>query len=484
MKILVLNPPFFPKYSRTSRSPAVTKGGTLYYPFWLASAVGVLERNNFEVKFIDAPAEGYNIKKVIQIAKKFAPELVIIETSTPSIDNDITVLESIRNELKREMDTFTILVGTHVSAVPEETMRKSDKIDAIARREYDYIVRDLAIALRDKKDLSTVRGLTYRKDRKIIKNPDMPPIEDLDKLPFVSEVYKTHLDVKKYFYAAARYPMLMIMTGRGCPFRCFFCNYPQVFSGRRYRLRSAENVVAEFEYIVKNIPEIKDIAIEDDTLTANLDRVKKMCRLIIQKGINKKIKWYANVRVNLDLESMVLMKEAGCRLLIAGYESGVQEILNNAHKGITLDQSREFAKNAKKSGLLVHGCFIFGLPGETRKTTQKTLKFAKELAPDTAQFFPLMPYPGTEAYKWAKEKGYLATEEYQNWLIENGQHNTVIDLPGLSAKEIIEECVKARKSFYLRPSYIGYKAKQMVTSPEEIKRTLKSAKTFFKHLFI
>jgi anaerobic magnesium-protoporphyrin IX monomethyl ester cyclase len=480
MKVLVLNPPFWPKYSRTSRSPAVTKGGTLYYPFWLASAVGTLEQNNFEVKFLDAPAFGQNIEKISKITKDFDPKLIIIETSTPSIDNDIRILE----RLKKETGAFCLLVGTHVSALPEETIKKSIKIDAIARREYDYIVRDLAIALRDNLDLSTVKGITYRKDEHILNNPDMAPIENLDELPFVSKIYKKHLNVKKYFYAAARYPMVMIITGRGCPFQCFFCNYPQVFSGHRYRLRSAENVVDEFEYITKNLSKVKDIAIEDDTLTADLERVKKICKLIIERGIHKKIKWYANVRVNLDYESMVLMKQAGCRLLIAGYESGVQEILNSAKKGITIDQSREFAKNAKKAGILVHGCFILGLPGETRETIQKTIKFAKELAPDTAQFFPLMPYPGTEAYNWAKEKGYLATEEYEKWLIEGGQHNTVIDLPGLSAKEIVKECIKARKSFYLRPNYIAYKAKQMVTKPEEIKRTLKSAKSFFKHLLI
>ena len=243
MKILVLNPPYFPKYSRTSRSTAETKGGTLYYPFWLASAVGVLEKAGFEVKFIDAPADGYDNKTVIEIARKFMPDLIVIETSTPSIDNDITVLEKIKSEIKREKHVFTVLVGTHVSALPFETMKKSNKIDSVARREYDYIVRDLAVALRDKKNLSNVKGLTYRKDGKIISNPDMPSIENLDELPFVSEVYKKHLNIKKYFYAAARYPMIMIITGRGCIFRCFFCNYPQVFSGHKYRLRSAENVV-------------------------------------------------------------------------------------------------------------------------------------------------------------------------------------------------------------------------------------------------
>jgi anaerobic magnesium-protoporphyrin IX monomethyl ester cyclase len=479
MKILALNPPFYPKFSRTSRSPGVTHSGTIYYPFWLASAVGVLEKNNFEVKFIDAPANGLNLDQVAKIAKEFGPKLIIIETSTPSIENDIKVL----NRLKDETNAFCILTGTHVSAVPIETIKKSVKIDAVARKEYEYIVRDLANALKNNIDISTVKGITYRKDGNILNAPDMPPIENLDELPFVSKVYKKHLNVKNYFFAASLYPMLMLQTGRGCPNRCFFCNYPQVFTSHRYRLRSAENVVAEFEYITKNLPEIREIGIEDDTMTANPERVRKICKMLIEKGINKKLKWYANTRVNLDYETMLLMKQAGCHLLIVGYESGVQEILNNAKKGITLDQSRKFAENARKIDLFVHGCFMIGLPGETKETINKTIKFAKELSPDTAQFFPLMPYPGTEAYKWAKESGYLTVEKYENWLKDDGQHNTVISLPNLSSENLVKACDRARKEFYLRPTYISYKLKQIIKHPKELIRTIKTIPTFFKHLF-
>lgn len=179
----------------------------------------------------------------------------------------------------------------------------------------------------------------------------------------------------------------MIFTGRGCPNKCFFCVYPQVFYGRRYRLRSAENVVKEFEYIVKNFPDVKEIGIEDDTFTADLPRARKICKLLIKKGINKKVNWWANTRVNLDLKTMKLMKKAGCRLIIAGYESGVQELLNNMHKGITIEQSMKYAENSKKAGLLVHGCFMVGFPGETKETMRQTIEFAKKLKPDTAQFF-------------------------------------------------------------------------------------------------
>ena len=307
MKVLLKNPPFLPKFSRNSRSPAVTKGGTIYYPIWLSYATGVLEKEGFEVKLIDAPAQKLSPEEVIDEVKKFEPKLVVIDTSTPSINNDIKVAESVKDAT----NSFVTLVGTHVSALPEETLKLSKKIDAVARKEYDYTIRDLAFVLKEGKPLQSILGLSFRKNEKIIHNPDRSMIENLDELPFVTSVYNKYLNIKNYFYSSAEYPMVMIMTGRGCPFRCFFCNWPQVFFERKYRLRSPGNVVAEFEYIVKNLPEVKEVGVEDDTLTADIPRVQKICKLLIEKGINKKLKWYANVRVALDLETMKLMKKAG-----------------------------------------------------------------------------------------------------------------------------------------------------------------------------
>jgi len=479
MKVLLLNPPFLPKFSRNSRSPAVTKGGTIYMPIWLSYATGVLEKEGFEVKLIDAPAQKLSPEEVIDEIKKFEPKLIVIDTSTPSINNDIKVAESVKDAT----NSFVILVGTHVSALPEETLKLSKKIDAVARKEYDYTIRDLAFALKEDKNLQSVLGLSFRKNEKVIHNPDRPMIQNLDELPFVTSVYNKYLNIKNYFYSSANYPMVMIMTGRGCPFRCFFCNWPQVFFERKYRLRSPENVVAEFEYIVKNLPEVKEIGVEDDTLTADIPRVHEICRLLIEKGINKKLKWYANVRVALNLETMKIMKEAGCRLIIPGYESGVQEILDNAHKGITLEQSREFAKNAKKVGLLVHGCFIIGLPGETKGTARETIEFAKELDPDDAQFFPLIPYPGTEAYEWGKKNNYLLTEDFSKWSTEEGWHNSIISTPELTNEEILELCNQAKIEFYLRLKYILKTLKLVLTNWNETKRAFKASNVFFRYLF-
>ncbi|MBM4055033.1 MAG: radical SAM protein [Planctomycetes bacterium] len=477
MKVLLINPPYLKKFSRPQRSPAVTKSGTLYFPMWLAYATGVLEQKGFEVDLIDAPADNFSIENIIEKTGTFQPNLIVLDTSTPSIDNDITVARKLKETCP---GAFIILVGTHVSALPEEVLNKDTCIDAIARNEYDYTLPDLAKTLSEKGDLKNVQGISYRNGSKIIHNPGRPYIENLDELPFVSTVYKKFLRIENYFNPNALYPMVTITTSRGCPFPCTFCVYPQTLMGRGFRQRSIENVVEEMEYITKNFPQAKAIFFEDDTLTVNKKRCKELAEGILKKKVN--ISWTANARVGLDYETMQTMRIAGCRSLCVGFESGSQQVLDNMKKKLSLSEMESFMANAKKAGMLIHGCFMAGLPGETKKTLQETLQLAKRLNPDTVQFYPVMVYPGTEAYTWYKEKRLITTDNFSEWLTPEGLHNTVISTEELSSYDLVKFCDDARRSFYLRPGYLLYKLKQMIVHPGEIKRTLKSAKTFFKYL--
>jgi len=478
MKILMLNPPFFPRYSRSQRSPAVTKSGTLYYPVWLAYATAVLEKKGFEVKLIDAPAQGLDRKDIETLVKDYKPGLIVIGTSTPSIYNDVEIGVKLKKIIP---ESFITLVGTHVSALPEESLDLDENIDAVARGEYDYTIAELADALSQKTDLSKVLGISFRGDKKVIHNPDRPKITNLDEIPFVSSVYKKHMTIKNYFFAASDYPMVQIFTARGCPFQCFFCVYPQTIHGNVYRTRSAENVVDEFAYIKENLPYVREIVIEDDTFSVDRKRVRKICELIIQRGI--KIKWNANVRSDLDLATMQLMKKAGCRLIIIGFESADQKILDNIKKGARVDKMEGFFDNTKKAGLLLHAAFMAGNPGETTQTLAKTFALAKKFMPDTVQFFPLMAYPGTKAYKWAKDNNLLKSQRFSDWLTPEGLHNCVLNLPNLSSKELVEWCDISRKKYYLSFKYLFYKAGQMILHPSEVKRTLRATFKFRKFLW-
>ncbi len=479
MKILMLNPPFMDKYSKSSRSPAVTKSGTIYFPLWLSYATGVLDKKGHELKILDAPAKCLTKDEALNQVKDFNPQLVVIDTSTPSINSDLAFTKRIKETLP---SVKTCLVGTHVSATVSEILpEKADYVDFIARHEYDYTLPEVVEAIKGKRSLSNILGISYVENGELKENPNRPYIENLDELPYVSEVYKKYLDIEDYFYAHVSFPTVSIFSSRGCPSKCFYCMYSQVMFGKAYRKRSATNLFEECQYIVKNFPKVKEILIDDDNFSVDQKNVQVFCQLMIDNKLP--LKWVVQCRVNLKYETMVLMKKAGCRLVVVGYESGSQKVLDGMHKGITLEQSRKFNDAAKKAGMRVHGCFMVGNPGETKETMMETLNFAKSLRMDTAQFFPLIVYPGTEAWTWAKTNNYITAKSYDEWLTPNGMHNCVLNTPEVSSQELVDFCNYARKKFYLRPSYCFMKLVECLTNKDDLVRTAKSFKTFAKYLF-
>ena len=451
---------------------------------WLCYAAGYLEKAEHDVELFDAVAAGLSINQITAALGEFVPGMIVLDTSTPSIYNDIEVGE----ELKRIYpNAFTVLVGVHVSALPLETLSLSPQIDAVAFGEYDETLCELASVLsesgRDTEPLLKVRGLAFRDtDGAVHKNESRPFIEDLDNIPFVSQVYHRHLDIDPYFYSHSRHPIVTLVTGRGCHFRCTYCVYPQTLQGHKYRKRSIESIVQEFLYIRDNFPDVKEIMIEDDTLTADKKRCRELSEALIATG-GHRIPWSANSRPDVDYDTMCLMHKAGCRLLCVGFESGDQTILDNLERNITLDKIYDFTANARRAGILIHGCFMAGNRGETRESLQKTLKFAKELNPDTAQFYPIMVYPGTSDYKHFKEKGCIVSDDFRKWLTIDGLHSSVVSDSSLTYEELSEFCDRARKEFYLRPAYIFSKLRQMTAYPPEAKRIIKAGLTFIKYLF-
>jgi len=233
LKVAVVNPPFKSgRFSRTSRSPAINKSGTLYWPFWLAYGVGSLEEAGHEVIFLDCPAENVSTEALTNRIEEFEPAMIVIDTSTPSIHSDLEIASGLGKKLP---DSSVILVGTHATALPEACLDSAREVLGIATAEYDHTLVDIAGCLEEDDDLENVPGIVFRRENMIIGTGNRDPIEDLDSLPFLSDVYRRHLNLDNYFFAAARFPSVMTITSRGCPFHCSFCVWPQVLHRGGYR---------------------------------------------------------------------------------------------------------------------------------------------------------------------------------------------------------------------------------------------------------
>jgi radical SAM superfamily enzyme YgiQ (UPF0313 family) len=286
--------------------------------------------------------------------------------------------------------------------------------------------------------------VSFRKNGAFVHNPEGGFIENLDELPWVSKVYKRDLDFRKYNVPFLLNPYLSFYTSRGCPAMCTFCLWPQTHSGHRWRLRSSTDIANECKYVLENFPGLKEIFFDDDTFNYQKARTIELCSKL--KPLN--FTWSCTSRVTTDYDTLKAMKDAGCRLLIVGYESGDQQILKNIKKGATLDMAERFTANTKKLGLVVHGDFIVGLPGETRESLRHTIDFAKKIDVETIQVSIAHPYPGTEFYDYVKKNDLITIDLMTD---ESGHQLPNIIYPGLNRGELVEWVEKFYGEYYFRP---------------------------------
>ncbi|MCS7316218.1 MAG: hopanoid biosynthesis associated radical SAM protein HpnJ, partial [Bryobacteraceae bacterium] len=348
MRTLLLNPPSFERFDggAGSRWPATREIESYWYPVWLCYPAGMLE----DSKVVDAPPHGLSPEQVVAMARDY--EFVVLFTSTPGFRVDVAIAERMKDVNPKVRIAF---VGPPVTVDPEMALTASRAIDFVIRREFDYQVADYARG----KPLEEIPGASYRRHGQIVHNPEAPPIENLDALPWVTKVYQRDLDIHRYSVPFLLKPYVAFYTSRGCPALCTFCLWPQTHSGHRWRLRSAEDVANEARYAFEVFPDLKEIFFDDDTFNYQKARTLEVCRKLKPLGIT----WSCTSRVTTDYETLKAMKEAGCRLLIVGYESGDPQILRNIKKGATVDMALRFTRDCKKLGLKIHGDFIVGLPG-------------------------------------------------------------------------------------------------------------------------
>jgi len=464
MKILLIKPPFSEIYGQFQSA------ATEYPPMGLMYVAAVLEKAKHDVKIVDMPAERVSEDGLGKILADFRPELVGITVVTPTVNYSFKLAEL----AKKTAGCMVAMGGIHPTTMPGEVIANGS-VDFVVRGEGEYTFLELAKILESKNDdLKKCLGLTWKHEKKIVHNADRTMIEDLDELPFPS---RRLVNLKNYHYVDAKAePMTTVMTSRGCPGQCIYCDSKHLF-GCKFRPRSAKNVADEIELLVNEL-KIREIHFLDDTFTLNRQRVEEICAEIKKRKL--KFVWTCPNGVRVDTitkELLQTMKDAGCYGLAFGVESGDQQILNNVRKGTTLEKIREAFMLCKEVGLETWGFFMFGLPGETEATIKKTIDFAIELDPDVAKFHITVPYPGTELYKQWEAAGYLKEKDWSKY----GIHvEPIFEMPSVSSKRIMELHKEAYKRFYLRPKQM-FKALRRMNSFARVKNNFAAGISIIKY---
>jgi radical SAM superfamily enzyme YgiQ (UPF0313 family) len=358
-----------------------------------------------------------------------------------------------------------------VAVARESALAASSAIDFVAGAEFDFAIQEIA----EGRPLDRVAGLSYRTNSHLRRTPERPPLEDMDRLPFVVDVYKRDLEVERYFIGYLQHPYVSLYTGRGCRSKCTFCLWPQTVGGHRYRTRSVEHVVAEIAHARRLFPQVKEYFFDDDTFTDDRPRAEAIARGLGRLGVT----WSCNAKAEVPYETLKVLKDNGLRLLLVGYESGSQPILNNVKKGIRLDRARAFTRDAKALGITIHGTFIMGLPGETRETIEETIRFARDIDPDSLQVSLAAPYPGTALYREALEQGWLERTELVD---AGGTQTSVLGYPHLSRDEIFASVERFYRRFYFRPRKLFGFLKEMASDMAVCRRRLAEGREFLKFL--
>jgi len=429
---------------------------TAWPPLGILYCAGVLKAGGIEVSLLDQPAKRFSLDQTINWVKKEDPDIlgfsVLLSTAKEA--------PKIAERVKAENPNITVVFGSHHSTFnAERILEKYPFVDVVVRGEGEHTSLEIARCLEEQRDIDKVEGVTFRRNGRIVSNPDRPLNKDVDALPFPDR------DLAGVQYSSAIFGVKInsrkfttMLSSRGCPFNCSFCGIRK-FTRRAWRPRSVENVMAELEYLQSEGYE--QFLFADDNFTLNAKRVAKLCRSIKNAGID--IEWFCDSRVDhISYDMFRDMVKAGCRCLFFGIESANQRILDYYRKGITPEQSEKAVRKARKAGVdIIVGSFIVGAPDETQREAVNTLQFANKLDIDVPDVNILGAQNGTDIWNDLVAKGLLNEDE--QWEDEICIPRDVpTPVPYEELRSLIFEYFRA---FYLKP-------RQLLT---ELLRTSKSS---------
>lgn len=436
MRVLLVQPPIPPEIELYSTADMVAPSMGLAY------LAAVLEKYGYKVEILDAPALEIDYAKLPAELERRKPDIIGVTATTAVAPSAFKTAQIAKQVVP---DALVVMGGGHITFIPEETMKAEPSIDVGVIGEGEYTLLELVETWEKGGDLSKVKGLILRgKDGSIKRTPPRPLIENLDELPFPA---RHLLPMERYRVFGKQETLGLIFTSRGCPYNCIFCSSSLLF-GKKFRARSPKNVVDEVEEFVETYKS-NHVEFVDDLFIFDKKRVEAICREIKERGLD--ILWVCSARVDsADLELFKTLRRAGCVMIYLGVESGVQRVLNLMRKGTKVEQAVRAVRMAKEAGLQVVASFVLGVPGETWEEALETIRFAKRLDPDFAQFSLATPFPGTALYQYAKEKGLLLTEDWTKYTVLK----PVMRTEELSEEQLKKLIKKAYFDFYLRPKII------------------------------
>lgn len=468
MEVLLIEPAPFGKYGNQRSKGAFgnLKTDIRWPPIDLMVIAGYLRKNGVGIRLIDGGGERLSAKELRSRISLREPQIAIINTSTTTIYHDLKVAKEIKEIWKTAL---VGAIGVHVMALPEDTLSLSQDLDFVIFSEPEIPILNLSKTL----SLSSVRGLCRRENGNCVKNPPEPPIQYMDELGIPAQDL---LPLTLYQEPQLkRKPMTITMISRGCINRCVFCS--SHFYGK-YRLRSVENVMEELRWITRDLG-VKELKFYDDGITYNREWAAELFNRMIEEKID--LTWNTNLRADsIDYEVARLMKMAGCHTVNMGLESASQDILNNIKKNITIEKMEQAVTDCKKAGLEVCGYFIIGLPGETLKTVNETIEFAKKLDLDLVTFNITAPHPGTPFYEYLEKNGYLRTKDWSKY---DTNSVPVYDYPNMPAEEIYSLALMAYRKFYMRPRYFWKRLKRL-ESFMEVKNLMNNFFAFINNFIL
>jgi len=404
------------------------------FPFFLAYAAALLEREGFDVLLVDACAEAIEQAAFLERVVAFKPDVVVLEVSTISIEPDLAVARALRADLPEAKLAFA---GLHAFMYEPAWLAEHVELDLVLIGEYETTLLDLVRRLAEGAGPAGCLGLLWRDGDRVTDEGRRPLLENLDSLPWPARHF---LPLERYHDEPGSIPRpsVQMWSSRGCPFGCVFCAWPQIMYGsRRYRTRDLRDTVDEMEWLVGEWG-FRSVYFDDDTFNVNKDRTIAFAREV--KSRNLGVPWAIMARADLmDRETLEELREAGLYSLKYGVESSEPRLLGEMDKSLDIEKVRKAIRITHELGIKMHLTFLFGMPGETRDTARRTVDLALEADAESVQFTIATPFPGSRYYHDLAAAGRIITHDFEKY---DGFRSAVIKTDHLNPRdleEIVEE---------------------------------------------